>query len=58
MKHARTEYHCHHEEQSDSRIEGSIDNSEHLGLAKCADESEDISDEVEFPNLGHISRNL
>jgi hypothetical protein len=58
MEHARAEYHSHHEEECNSRIEGAVDDSEHLGLAESADESQDISYEVEFSNLKHISINM
>lgn len=55
MKHARAKYHGHHEEECDSRIKGIVDDSEHLGLAESAGESEDISDEVEFSKLRIVS---
>jgi hypothetical protein len=55
MEHSGAEYHDHHEEEGDSRVESSINDSEHLGLAQSADESEHISNEVEFPNLQHVN---
>ena len=58
MKHARAEYHGHHEEECDSRIKGIVNDSEHVGLAESADESEDISDEVELPQLRIVSRHF
>jgi hypothetical protein len=51
MKHSRAEDHSHHKEEGNSGVESVVDNSEHLGLAESADESEDVSNEVEFSNL-------
>jgi len=51
MEESRTEYHCHHEENGDSRIQCVIDDSKHEGLAESADESKDVSDVIELPNL-------
>jgi hypothetical protein len=51
MKHARTEYHGHHEEKSDSRVQDIINYAEHLRLRKSADECQNISDEIEFSHL-------
>ena len=51
MEHPRAEYIGHHKEDSNSRIQDVIYDSEHLGLAESADESQSISDEIEFCNL-------
>jgi hypothetical protein len=51
MEHARAEDHSHHVEDSNSRIQDVIYDSEHLRLAERADEGEDISNEIEFCNL-------
>lgn len=51
MEKPRTKYVCHHEEYGNSRIQGSIDDSKHLGLANSAGECEAISNEVKFTKL-------
>jgi len=51
VEHARTEYQSHHEEEGDSRIQDIVDDPEHLRLSEGADECQNISDEIEFPNL-------
>lgn len=55
MEHSRTEYHGHHEEECDSRVEGVVDDSKHLGLREGTDKSENVSNEVEFSDLQQLS---
>jgi hypothetical protein len=52
VEHARAEDHSHHEEYGNSGVQDVIYDSEHLCLAEGADESQGISDEIEFCNLG------
>jgi hypothetical protein len=51
MKHSGTACHGQEKEKGDSRIQGIVDHSEKQSLAESADESEEISDEIEFSNL-------
>ena len=51
MEHARTENQSHHEEKCDSGIQDIVYDPEHLRLSEGAGEGQNISDEIEFPNL-------